>query len=267
MLRALSGQNLIRISHYLEESLKKSIEEQFLLEFNNESSSDKDQVKQWLQMYSKNAFETSKVLPRTSKLNVSHQRGEKHSTTKVLSSLLGTSLPKCIYDKEKLKESTISFSPIAIENIESIDFDIFKCEKEVGASNTLGVVSTYVLFDFGLFPLLNPRRFSNFIQEVTKGYIRKNPYHTDLHSADVLHSCYLFVKDAKLKSALHLISLDLVAFFISAMVHDYKHPGLTNGYLISANETVALTYNGNNIKRSVSVGKFPFGRNVQVDSQ
>jgi len=46
------------------------------------------------------------------------------------------------------------------------------------------------------------------------------------------------------KNMLRLMSdLDLLAVIISALVHDYEHPGLSNSFLIATKDKLALTYN------------------------
>lgn len=48
----------------------------------------------------------------------------------------------------------------------------------------------------------------------------------------------------KLDVAIDLTSLDIVAFLFSALIHDYKHPGLNNGFLINSKSEIARIYNG-----------------------
>jgi hypothetical protein len=43
---------------------------------------------------------------------------------------------------------------------------------------------------------------------------------------------------------LKLLNLDISAFLISAIIHDYKHPGVTNGFLINSKSEIAIRYNG-----------------------
>ena len=43
---------------------------------------------------------------------------------------------------------------------------------------------------------------------------------------------------------MNLTELDSSALIISAIIHDFKHPGVTNSYLINSKHNLALTYNG-----------------------
>jgi hypothetical protein len=71
----------------------------------------------------------------------------------------------------------ISFSEDCINKIEDQSFDIFNLEREVGASNTLSVISCYIFTTMGLYSVVKYDKFEAFIQSVTKGYGRENPYH------------------------------------------------------------------------------------------
>jgi hypothetical protein len=41
-----------------------------------------------------------------------------------------------------------------------------------------------------------------------------------------------------------LYSLDIAAFLISAIIHDFKHPGFTNAFMINSKNELAVRYNG-----------------------
>jgi hypothetical protein len=81
-------------------------------------------------------------------------------------------------NQKKLQGSTLlDFSEECIITIEEPTFDIFKLESEVGKENTLSTVSCYIFISLGLYSIINYSNFENFLQEITKGYSRSNPYH------------------------------------------------------------------------------------------
>lgn len=41
-----------------------------------------------------------------------------------------------------------------------------------------------------------------------------------------------------------LNELDCAALLIASIIHDFKHPGINNGFLINSCDMLALTYNG-----------------------
>jgi hypothetical protein len=71
----------------------------------------------------------------------------------------------------------VNLSEGCITSIEEPIFDIFKLEQEVGKENTLSTVSCYIFTSMGLYSLIQYEKFEKFIQAVTKGYSRDNPYH------------------------------------------------------------------------------------------
>lgn len=234
-----------------------SVEEQFLLQFNKNEPSD-NSIKQWLKVYSRHSdfLSNNKKVKSKSKLTSMNSIGSNKN-------LPNNSIPKSILNKEKLEKSLITFSSKAIENIENINFDIFKCEAEVGPTLTLPVISTYTFLQFGLFEFIDHRAFDQFIKSITAGYNRTNGYHTDLHAADVLHACYVMLNDGDIINIAKLDRIDMTALLLSAITHDFKHPGLTNGYLINTRDPIAISYNGDAVSRSVSIGKLPRGGSIQ----
>ena len=151
-----------------------------------------------------------------------------------------------IRDKNYISPKNSKFITIAEEtilNVETQEFNILKLEEEVGAENTLSVIGCYILTVYGLYSKINYDKFEKFIQAITKGYNRENPYHTDLHAADVTQTCLVYIKQAKMKEILNLNELDIASLYISCMVHDYKHPGYTNQFLININSPTSIKSN------------------------
>ena len=128
-------------------------------------------------------------------------------------------------------------------NMESPQFNIFEFEKKIGKQNVLPAISVYV-FNFNeLFELIPYNKFEHFVYEISQGYHRENPYHTDLHAADMLQSIFVYKKLSKFDETLSLLDLDILSMFISAIIHDYGHPGLNNNYLIKTKDDLAIKYN------------------------
>ena len=71
----------------------------------------------------------------------------------------------------------ISISDGIISKMEENNFNIFELEKEVGEKNILSTISCYVFSIMGFYSFINYHKFENFLQEITKGYFRTNPYH------------------------------------------------------------------------------------------
>jgi hypothetical protein len=50
--------------------------------------------------------------------------------------------------------------------------------------------------------------------------------------------------NGKLDSVIELTNLDVLSTFFASVIHDFKHPGYNNGFMINTKSEVALTYNG-----------------------
>lgn len=135
-------------------------------------------------------------------------------------------------------------SPLdSIHNINTHEFNIFHLEKEVGSINTLPVVSIYIFTAYGLYSLIPHQQFEYFVKEITNGYVHSNPYHNDIHAADITQTSMIYMNYTNLKSFLRLNDLDYISLFISCIIHDYKHPGYNNMFLSNTNDKIALMYN------------------------
>lgn len=49
-----------------------------------------------------------------------------------------------------------------------------------------------------------------------------------------------------LESILMLEKLDLLALFFGSLIHDFKHQGYNNNFLINTNHDIAFQFNGKN---------------------
>lgn len=223
-----------------EEVIKNSIEEDYLKTLNSDKQI-LDDSSNLLDIYSKH--EKVPALPQgyTKKktrtlVNLDMMSDYSEKLTALKSNNITT--------KIKLEQRAINFPKEALTNIDNDQFDIFNLEKDIGKDLTLLTMSAYVFFKFGCFNIVHYQAFDPFIRKITEGYLRSNSYHTDLHAADVLHSCYLMMLHGNAAEKLKLTPVDLASFFLAAIIHDFKHPGLTNGYMVNTKADVAITYNG-----------------------
>ena len=160
-----------------------------------------------------------------------------------------------LVNKEEHIPTMITFNDEFAKTIETPEFDIFSLESQVGQEHTLSVIGCYIFTTCGLYSLIQYKKFEEFVKEITKGYIRANPYHNDLHAADVTQTCFSYMKKTKLKSFLKLNDIDMSSVFLSCIVHDYKHPGYTNNLLANINNKIAIRYNDTNILESYHVSQ------------
>lgn len=50
--------------------------------------------------------------------------------------------------------------------------------------------------------------------------------------------------NGKLDSVIELTNLDVLSTFFASVIHDFKHPGYNNGFMINTKSEIAVTYNG-----------------------
>lgn len=74
------------------------------------------------------------------------------------------------------------------------------------------------------------------------GYCRfRNPYHNNLHAADVAQTCHHLLSQTGL---MHwLTDLEIFATLVAALIHDYEHTGTTNNFHVMSGSDTALLYN------------------------
>jgi hypothetical protein len=142
-----------------------------------------------------------------------------------------------------------------ISIIESENFNIFNLEEKIGSENTLPIIGSYILKRYNLFSKIDYEKFESFIEEIRKGYNRENPYHTDLHAADVTQTCLIYILKGKMKEIFNLNDLDIASIYISCMIHDYKHPGYNNLFLININSPVSIRHNDTNVLEAYHISQ------------
>ena len=128
-----------------------------------------------------------------------------------------------------------------IDSIHTCDFNIFKLDKETNFP--MQTVANILFFKSRFYSIFEYKRMENFLSEIERGYKSNNSYHNALHAADVAQSSYVYIKYGKVEDRLNLSILDFSSLILSAIVHDYKHPGMTNNFLINSMDNLALRYN------------------------
>uniref|UniRef100_K3W5J5 Phosphodiesterase n=1 Tax=Globisporangium ultimum (strain ATCC 200006 / CBS 805.95 / DAOM BR144) TaxID=431595 RepID=K3W5J5_GLOUD len=95
----------------------------------------------------------------------------------------------------------------------------------------------------------------NFLFMLDEGYLA-NPYHNSSHAADVVNSVnYLItaLSDGQIRDT--LTNLEFYAAIVAAAIHDFRHPGKSNNYLIKAKHDLAVQYNDRSILESMHVAE------------
>ena len=153
------------------------------------------------------------------------------------------------------KYSYMNIDTNLFNNIESQDFDIFNLNKSVGRENILPVIGYYIFNRFGFYNILKYNKFENWSKKIAEGYIKSNPYHTDLHAADITHTCLIYLKVGKVNKICKLSKNSKCALFLSCMCHDFKHPGVNNNYLKETRHKIAIKYNDISILENMHIAE------------
>ncbi|OMJ79803.1 hypothetical protein SteCoe_20107 [Stentor coeruleus] len=146
--------------------------------------------------------------------------------------------------------------PSSSFNVSDFDLDIFKLAEEYGQVTLLSMYAQKIFAHWNLFISMdfNVQVFLRYCQYIGEGY-KPNPYHNVLHAADVMQACHTFLLTTKLVEISEMTPLHITALLLSALVHDYKHPGVTNSYLYMTNNKLAIRYNDSSILENYHISK------------
>lgn len=154
----------------------------------------------------------------------------------------GSSISSRVLPQIKLTNQMLNHTPF-----DSFDFNIFDYISKVGRENVLGTISKVLMTQYDFFSFIHKDYFNVFIDKIRTGYDYLVPFHNDLHASDVLQTTHVIISHAHFLKELDLTALDVCALLLSCIVHDFKHPGLNNSYLINSGNEIAVKYNDNSV--------------------
>ena len=155
--------------------------------------------------------------------------------------------------KENYNIEDFNFS--SYSSIESKDFDIFNFESKVGQENTLYMIGSYIYKKFDFSKIIKQKKFANWAKKIAAGYSRLNPYHTDLHGADVTQTCFISLLQEGVKEIAKVDNIDICSLILSCMCHDFKHFGLNNNFLKLTKHKLAIRYNDISILENMHISE------------
>ncbi|CAM9657873.1 unnamed protein product [Chrysoparadoxa australica] len=144
-----------------------------------------------------------------------------------------------------------------LKKVDDWDFDAYELDTLshghplVSLCNWLFDEHVYNFFQhFGL----SKRHFTNYMLQIEAGYgsgfnsgekgskkVVANVYHNRRHAADVTQAVHYFMNVCQLGAS--LTDIEMVSLLFSAIVHDFKHPGRSNAFLIKTADNLSLMYN------------------------
>ncbi|PRD32668.1 UNVERIFIED_CONTAM: Pde1c [Trichonephila clavipes] len=130
-----------------------------------------------------------------------------------------------------------------LENSEDWSFDVFALNS-VASGQCLRYMSHYLLNRFGLIQKfkMSTAALESFLVQIESGYERyRNPYHNNMHAADVTQTVAYLLCQAGLAN--WLTDIEIFATLFAAIIHDYEHTGTTNSFHVMSGSETALLYN------------------------
>ncbi|XP_062827135.1 dual specificity calcium/calmodulin-dependent 3',5'-cyclic nucleotide phosphodiesterase 1B isoform X2 [Anolis carolinensis] len=85
-----------------------------------------------------------------------------------------------------------------------------------------------------------------FLDALEAGYGKyKNPYHNQIHAADVTQTVHCFLLRTGMVHC--LTEIEILAMVFAAAIHDYEHTGTTNSFHIQTKSDTAILYNDRSV--------------------
>ncbi|CAL4145507.1 unnamed protein product, partial [Meganyctiphanes norvegica] len=130
-----------------------------------------------------------------------------------------------------------------LKKVDEWHFDVWQLQTT--SNNTpLRCLAYELLNRYGLLHKFKvpPAALEAFLTQVEAGYCKyKNPYHNNVHAADVMQTIHYMLSQTGLMN--WLTDVEILATLIAALIHDYEHTGTTNNFHVMSGSETALLYN------------------------
>ena len=160
----------------------------------------------------------------------------------------------------KLKIGAVAFPEYSefVQKVGEWDLDVLRLDKT--SKRPLLIVGMTIARKERMLKrfMLSESNWADFLNLIESGYMQENAYHNRAHAADVTNSVYTMTKNLSLYQTPSrgkpspsksdgdtervYKSSDFFSAIVAAVVHDYKHPGLNNGYIVRTGSPIALRY-------------------------
>ncbi|XP_066966855.1 dual specificity calcium/calmodulin-dependent 3',5'-cyclic nucleotide phosphodiesterase 1A-like isoform X2 [Macrobrachium rosenbergii] len=130
-----------------------------------------------------------------------------------------------------------------LKRVDDWDFNVWSLH-EASTNTPLRCLSYELLNRYGLLHKFKmpPATLETFLTQVENGYQKfKNPYHNNVHAADVLQTMHYMLSQTGLMNWLN--DIEILATLMAAIIHDYEHTGTTNNFHVMSGSETALLYN------------------------
>ena len=131
-----------------------------------------------------------------------------------------------------------------LEEMLLLDFDLKRITSlsGIGSELALPCVALTIFHHYSLADVLKTdlSTFTKWCCAIASAYRSTNPYHNQVHAADVMLTANSYVIAAGIEGK--LTTAERAYLLIAAIIHDVGHPGRMNPYLAQTEPELALTY-------------------------
>ncbi|XP_045486400.1 calcium/calmodulin-dependent 3',5'-cyclic nucleotide phosphodiesterase 1 isoform X1 [Pieris rapae] len=130
-----------------------------------------------------------------------------------------------------------------LKTLDEWSFDVFALH-DASAGYPVKYLGYELLNRYGMIHKfkVQPPTLENFLSRIEEGYCKfHNPYHNNLHAADVAQTVHYMLCQTGLMN--WLSDLEIFATLVAAIVHDFEHTGTTNNFHVMSGSDTALLYN------------------------
>jgi cAMP-specific phosphodiesterase 4/high affinity cAMP-specific and IBMX-insensitive 3',5'-cyclic phosphodiesterase 8 len=139
--------------------------------------------------------------------------------------------------------------PVLVADLGAPSFDGFALEERVGG-RLLSKTAMALLDDARVVEQLGLDRTKlvRFVRTIEDGYRKENLYHNAVHAASVLQSVHRILEAGHVVDAIagddpRAAAMARLVAYVAAVVHDYRHTGCTNKFLVDVASPTAIVYN------------------------
>eukprot|EP00002_Diphylleia_rotans_P032170 TRINITY_DN6736_c0_g1_i1.p1 TRINITY_DN6736_c0_g1~~TRINITY_DN6736_c0_g1_i1.p1 ORF type:complete len:863 (-),score=163.01 TRINITY_DN6736_c0_g1_i1:432-3020(-) len=154
----------------------------------------------------------------------------------------------------RLNIDNMSKALVDVLNIsDSWNFDVFELERLSGGQ-ALPCLGFHVFEQQGLLAEFDipEETMKRFLSKMQAGYLR-NPYHNSLHAGDVLQTYNSLLTSGGFGRFLE--SPERFGCLLAAIIHDFRHPGVNNNFLMSIEDPIAITFNDSSVLENYHVSE------------
>jgi hypothetical protein len=146
--------------------------------------------------------------------------------------------------QDLIAEDNIASLERLVKTLDRWTFDVFKLDA-LTSGNALFFVwnKANELLDVSQYVIAALDTWEAFCTKIQSSYSPQNPYHSEIHAADVTHSALWFLTTGHVRQMCKLSATDAFAVIMAAAIHDVDHPALNNKFHSMTNDELALLYN------------------------